>query len=161
MISIVSAINVYPINSFSESLTNVFLDGDACPDSVVNLTTTSVETVTDVLRDGRMDSCVEPKSQAQNHFRVLVPLSNMLSRIRVFSRGTNSCNPVNGMTLYGVSGCYGKVRCEFRMCNVRKQIEQSGGLFCVFTCSGYDLRYALISVKHNALNEEICEICLN
>ena len=160
MFCIVSAINIYPIHYFSESLTNVFLDGDACPDSVMNLTTASVETVTDTLRDGRMDSCVEPKSQAQNHFRVLVPLSSTLPGIRVFSQGTRSCSPVDGMTMYGVSGCYGEIRCELRMCAVRKQIEQSGGLFCIYTCSGYDLRYALMSVKHNALNEEICEIYL-
>ena len=160
MFCIVRAIDIYRIYNFSESLTNVFLDGDACPDSVMNLTTSSVETVTDVLRDGRMDSWVEPKSLAQNHFRVLVPLSSTLPGIRVFSQGTRSCSHVDGMAMYGVSGCYGEVRCELRMCAVREQKEQSGGLFCIYTCFGHDLRFALMSVKHNALDEEICEIYL-
>ena len=151
---------VYAIHSFSESLANVFLDGDACSASVVNLSSRSVETVTGTLRDGDMDSCIEPTTLTENHFRVLIPSNDTLHRIRVFSRGIDSCSPYNGMTMYGVAGCYGEVPCELRMCVVRGQTEQSNGLLCGYTCSGYDYRYALMSISHNALHHEICEIRL-
>ena len=152
---------LYMMISFPESQTNVFLDGDACPASVVNITSASIESVTDVLLDGHMDSCVEVKTLAQNHFRVLVPSSETLHRIRVFSRGITSCSPVNGMTVYGITGCYGKVPCELRMCVVRGQTEQSNGLLCSFTCSGYNHRYALMSISHYARHYEMCEIHLH
>ena len=141
-----------------ESLTNIFLDGDACPASVINLTSSSVEAVTDALRDGHMDSCLEPKTLAQNHLRILIPSTGTLHRIRVLSRGTNSCSPLNGITMYGVAGCYGEVPCEIRMCVAREQMEQSNGLLCSFTCSGYNYRYALMSISHNAFHHKICEI---
>ena len=143
---------------FPEFLTNVFLNGEACPASVVDLTSASVETVTDALRDGRMDSCVEPKTLAHSHFRVLFSAPNTLRGIWVFTRGIQSCSPVHGMTMYGVTGCYGEVPCELRMCVAHKQIERSDGLICRFTCSGIDQRYALVNVNHYALDQELCEI---
>ena len=146
---------------FAESQTNIFLDGDACSASVVNLTSASVKTVTGSLRDGHMDSCFEPKSLAQNPLSVLIPSTGTLHRIRVFSRGINSCSPYNGMTMYGVAGCYGEVSCKLRMCVVSEQMEQPNGLLCGFTCSGYDYRYTLMSINHNALHHKICEIHLH
>ena len=47
-----------------DSLTNVFLDGGACPNTVFGVNMTSTEAVTDVLRDGITDSCLEPKPLA-------------------------------------------------------------------------------------------------
>ena len=146
------------MNSFPESLTNVFLDGEACPASVIDLTSASVETVTDALRDGNMHSCVEPKTLAHSHSRVLVPAPDTLHGILVFSRGIPSCSPVHGITIYGVIGCYGKVPCELRMCAAHKQMEWSDGLFCRFTCFGNNHRYALVNVNHNALDQKLCEI---
>ena len=145
---------------FPETLANVFLDGEACPASVVKLRSSSVESVTDVLRDGRMESCVEPKHLSHNHFRVLVPSPHTLHGIWVFSRGIQSCSPVHGMTMYGVTGCYGEVPCELRMCVVDKEMKRSHGLFCSYTCPGYNQRYALMSIEHNALDKNVCEIYL-
>ena len=144
--------------SFPESLTNVFLGGEACPASVVYLTSASVETVTDALRDGRMDSCVEPKTLAHNNFRVLVPVPDTLHGIWVFTRWIQTCSLIHGMTIYGVTGCYGEVPCQLRICAAHKQVERSNGLFCRFTCSGNDQRYALMSVIPIALDQELCEI---
>ena len=112
------------MNSFPESLTNVFLDGEACPTSVIDLTSASVETVTDALRDGNMHSCVEPKTLSHSHFRVLVPAPDTLHGILVFSRGIPSCSPVHGITIYGVTGC--KVTLQghplLQCCSVNKHI---------------------------------------
>ena len=87
-------------------MTNIFLDGEACPNSVFDVIMTSTEAVNDVLRDGLMDSCLEPKFVAQNSFRLLVPSSKKVRRIRVFSQGNLSCSPIYGITLYGVTGCF-------------------------------------------------------
>ena len=65
---------------------------------------TSTETVTDVLRDGHVDSCVEATNIAQISFRLLIPSSQTLHKIRVFTRGILSCSPVYGIIMYGVKG---------------------------------------------------------
>ena len=149
------------INPFSESLTNVCLDGETCPVSVVELTSAFVETVTDALRDGRMDSCLNLKTLAQKEVRILIPSPHTLHGIRVFSLGIESCSPAHGMTMFGVTGCYDEVPCELRMCVVQNEMERSDGLLCRFACLGYNHRYVIVTIQHNALNQDLCEINLH
>ena len=146
-------------NSVLDSLTNVFLDGQACPSSIFNVELTSKEVVGDQLRDGHMDSCIEPKSLAQNSFRLLAPSPEGLQRIRVFGHGFPSCSPVNGVTMYGVNGCYGEnVPCEIQMCTAHVPAKQSEGAVCSFTCLGSNYRYVLLDIQHDAINQVICEV---
>ena len=146
------------MNPISDSLTNVFLDGEACPDSVLDVSLTSQETVTKVMRDGLINSCVEPKTLAQNNFRLLVPSPDGLHRIQVWGRGFLSCNPIYGLVVYGVNGCYDDVPCELRMCTAHEPNKQSRGIVCSFSCPRNNYRYALLDIRNHALNNMICEI---
>ena len=145
-----------------DSLTNI-LDGGAYggayPNSVFGVNMTSTEAVTDVLRDGLMDSCLEPKPLAQNSIRLLFPSSPKLHRIRVFSRGFLSCSPVYGITLYGVTDCSGEyVACELQMCASRAPQEHDDGIICSFTCLRDAYRYALLDIQNDAISKNICEV---
>ena len=120
---------------------------------------TSTETVTDVLRDDHVDSCVEATTVAQSSFRLLIPSSQTLHKIRVFTRGFLSCSPVYGIIMYGVKGCHGEdVACELEMCAAQIPTTQSDGIMCSFTCQGHDYRYALLDIYHDAIKQDICEI---
>ena len=154
-----SSICAYINEPISDSLTNVFLDGEACPNSVFDVKMTSTEAVIDVLRDGLLNSCLKPKNLAQSSFRLLVPSSPKLRRIGVFSQGNLSRGPVYGITLYGVTGCFGEdAKCELRMCAAHIPKKQSDGIMCSFTCSDNIYRYTLLDVRHDAMEQKICEI---
>ena len=147
------------MNPISDSLTNVFLDGEACPDSAFDVNMTSTETVTNVMQDGRLDSCVQPKTLAQNNFRLLVPSPSLLHRIQVAGHGIQSCTPICGMAVYGVYGCYGEdVPCKLQMCTAHEPKYNSDGIVCIFSCPRNNYRYALLDIQHNALNQTLCEL---
>ena len=145
--------------SLSESSTNVFVDGKVCPSSIFDVNMTSTEAVTDMMRDGAVDSCLEPKTLVKNSFRLLVPSPPKLRRIRVLSRGFLSCRLVYGITMYGVVGCFGEdATCELRICTAYVPKKQSDWVVCGFTCSENNYRYAFLDIKHYAIGHKICEI---
>ena len=107
-----------------------------CPNYVFDVSMTSTEAVTNMLRDGVMEFCLEPKTLARNSFRLLVPSTQKLHRIRIFGRGFLSCSPVDGITLYGVVGCFGEeAACDLQICTAHVAKKQSDGIVCGFTCS--------------------------
>ena len=133
---------------------------EACPDSVFDVNMSSTEAVSDVLRDGHLDSCVEPNTVALNSFRLLLRFSEMLRRIRVFSIGFQKHTPIYGMTIYSVNGCYGENECELQICTAQEPNKQSNGIVYSFTCPKNNYRYALLDIQRGALHTTICEIYL-
>ena len=140
-------------------MTNVYLDGEACPESALSPVANSQQGITTLLHDSDPSTCLSPYSQTMTSFRVLVPAKGS-GIVRMVGQRI-SCSPVSGITILAVTGCV-EGTCRHHHCYASLDYIGDGYVMCRYRCVNDTpkLEYALVDLSRITANPagSICEV---
>ena len=144
----------------SDGMTNVYLDGDSCPGTVLSRTATSRQAIATLFYDSDPYTCASPFAMSLSSFRILVPAKGS-GLVRMLGRGI-SCSPLFGIQVLAVTGCE-EGTCLHHHCYAFLDHNIANGyVMCRYRCLNNTpkLDYVLLDISKVVSNPtgDICEV---
>ena len=143
----------------SDTMANVYIDGEPCPQSIVSEIANSVQAVSTVLHDSDPDTCLFPTNMAKRYYRILIP--SFTTSFGVIGHRI-TCGAAGGLFMFQVIQC-DEGACRLSQCYPSHHYMIGDLVVCRFRCvQTFGYTYALLDISIDTLNinAEICEVAV-